>query len=120
MAASYPSAFRAWSTKFDYTTIVFAEHVNTLQDELLAVQRTLGTTPQIAASDPGSTPYELLPIVEWIGRAPETDIPRIIDVLTDRAPVRHNYDPAKIRDCLLDIWPDWGTRYPSLPWGGTA
>ncbi len=41
--ASYPGNTPTFDTKFDYTTVIFAEHVNKLQDELLATQTTLGT-----------------------------------------------------------------------------
>lgn len=46
MTASYPSTVRTFTTHVDLTDIVWADHVNALQEEVRAVQLTLGTTPQ--------------------------------------------------------------------------
>lgn len=43
MAAIYPGNVAVFSTKVDLQDTVFAEHVNALQDEVTAMQRTLGT-----------------------------------------------------------------------------
>lgn len=44
MAAQFPGSIRSFSDKVDLVDTVFADHVNLLQDELRAVQATLGTT----------------------------------------------------------------------------
>lgn len=43
MAAIYPGSVRIFSTKVDLVDTVMASHVNLLQDEVTAVQTTLGT-----------------------------------------------------------------------------
>ncbi|MEV4454368.1 hypothetical protein [Microbispora sp. NPDC049633] len=111
--ATYPSAYPVWTTKFDYTTVVYAEHINTLQTELIdGVQRTLGTTPQIARHDPGSTPFELLGVVDWIGEADRDNLDKIIRICRDDATSRHNFDPKAVLDALYEAWPQWAERYP--------
>jgi chaperonin cofactor prefoldin len=45
MSASYPASVRTFSLKQDATMFVLAAHVNDLQDEVAAVERTLGTIP---------------------------------------------------------------------------
>lgn len=45
MAASYPSNVKSFSTKIDFTDVVIAEHVNSLQEEVVAVETALGTSP---------------------------------------------------------------------------
>ncbi|MEU4534293.1 hypothetical protein AB0G15_05415 [Streptosporangium sp. NPDC023825] len=53
MTASYPNAYRQWTTKRNYLDIVWAEHMNSVQDETSAIQQTLGIVPQIATANPG-------------------------------------------------------------------
>ena len=43
MAASYPASVKAFTTKVDFTDIILAEHVNSLQDEVNALEAKLGT-----------------------------------------------------------------------------
>lgn len=46
MPAYYPSNLKNdFTTKVDFVTTVFAEHVNSLQDEITAIETTLGTSP---------------------------------------------------------------------------
>lgn len=52
--AIYPGAVRTYSTKRDQITIVDAQDVNDLQDEMGATQRTLGVNPQTYAPPGGS------------------------------------------------------------------
>jgi hypothetical protein len=49
MPASYPQGVKSFSTKVDFTDLVLAEHVNTLQDEVRALQATIGTDPQVSS-----------------------------------------------------------------------
>lgn len=49
MPASYPTGVKAFSTKVDFTDLVLAEHVNTLQEEVRALQATIGTDPQVSS-----------------------------------------------------------------------
>lgn len=44
MAAQFPGSIRSFTDKVDLVDTVFADHVNLLQDELRAVQATLGDT----------------------------------------------------------------------------
>lgn len=50
MAGVYPGAIRTWTRKTDQVTTVDAADVNDLQDEMGAVQRTLGVNPLTYAS----------------------------------------------------------------------
>lgn len=43
MTASYPTTVKSFSTKADFTDTVVAENINTLQDEVAAIEATLGT-----------------------------------------------------------------------------
>lgn len=52
--ATYPGAVRSFTTKIDYTDTVFALHMNDAQDEITAIQNTLGTNPQGAATGPAT------------------------------------------------------------------
>lgn len=45
MAASYPSNLKSFGTKTDFVDTVIADHVNSLQEETVAVQTVLGTSP---------------------------------------------------------------------------
>lgn len=54
MTAAYPASIPPWSTKRNYLDIVWADHVNRLQEETEAIQRTLGIIPQKATANPGS------------------------------------------------------------------
>jgi hypothetical protein len=47
MSAVYPRAIKAFLTRHDYTDDVMAAHVNDLQDEVSALERTLGINPQL-------------------------------------------------------------------------
>jgi hypothetical protein len=53
MPASYPAAIREFTTKRNLIDIVWAEHMNSMQDETNALQTTLGLVPQIATNNPG-------------------------------------------------------------------
>lgn len=54
MAASYPSSVKSFSTKVDFSTTVIAEHVNSLQEEVVAVQDALGTSPATSSGWSGT------------------------------------------------------------------
>ena len=44
MTASYPSSVKSFTTKVDFADTVLAEHVNSLQDEVNALEATFGTS----------------------------------------------------------------------------
>lgn len=44
MAASYPSSVVAFSTKVNLVDTIVADHINRVQEEVVSVQNTLGTT----------------------------------------------------------------------------
>ena len=48
--AQYPSAVKVFTTKIDLNDVVFAAHINELQDEVVALQTILGTSPQGGSS----------------------------------------------------------------------
>jgi len=43
MAASYPAAVKTFVNKVDFTDTVLAEHINSIQDEVNAIEANLGT-----------------------------------------------------------------------------
>lgn len=47
---TFPNGFFSWATVYDDTTTVTAEQINGIADDLVAVETTLGTNPQIEAS----------------------------------------------------------------------
>ena len=53
MAASYPYEIPEWTTKRNYIDIVWADHMNRMQEETKAIQETLGVIPQRATNNPG-------------------------------------------------------------------
>ena len=44
MTASYPSSVKSFTTKVDFTDTVLAAHVNDLQDEVVSLESTFGTS----------------------------------------------------------------------------
>lgn len=58
MPAVYPMSVRAFSPKTDNVDTIFAAHVNDLQNELTAVERTVGANPHIWNGwSPGGTTW---------------------------------------------------------------
>lgn len=45
MTATFPSSVRNFTSKVDIQDTILADHVNSLQDEVRAVETTIGTTP---------------------------------------------------------------------------
>lgn len=54
--ASYPTSVKSFTTKTDNVTTVYAEHVNTLQDEVIALQQKVGVD---SSADASSIDYKL-------------------------------------------------------------
>jgi hypothetical protein len=56
MAASYPTSIRVFTTKTNVTDVVDASHPNSVQEEVVAIQSTLGASPQVStAPSPSGT-----------------------------------------------------------------
>lgn len=56
MPASYPASVRLFSTKRDINDVIFAEHPNSLQEEIAAIQTFTGLNPHIStAPNPAGT-----------------------------------------------------------------
>lgn len=56
MPAVYPGSLRSFTTKVNNVDIIDAAHPNTIQEELVAVQTTLGVNPQVSTTPtPGWT-----------------------------------------------------------------
>ena len=56
MAASYPSSIRVFTTKTNVTDVVDASHPNSVQEEVVAIESTLGESPQVStAPSPSGT-----------------------------------------------------------------
>jgi hypothetical protein len=54
MAADYPSGTKPFQNKTDYTQIIVAEHINSLQDEVMAIQNYVGSMPHVSAGYVGT------------------------------------------------------------------
>lgn len=54
MPASYPSSVKTFVTKVDFADTVFAAHVNDLQDEVNAIEATLGSSIKTGSGWVGS------------------------------------------------------------------
>lgn len=57
MAASFPASVRVFNTKVNFTTVVEADHPNSLQEEVVALETTLGTNPQVGTVASPSTGF---------------------------------------------------------------
>jgi len=53
MSATYPAGIRTWTTKRGWYHILWAAHMNDMQDEIHATQVTLGVNPHISYNNPG-------------------------------------------------------------------
>lgn len=54
MPAVYPGSVRTFTTKVNNVDIIDASHPNVLQEEVVALQSTLGTNPQISSGGIGA------------------------------------------------------------------
>lgn len=54
MTASYPTSVKSFTTKVDFADTVLAEHVNSLQDEVNALEATFGTAIKTGSGWVGS------------------------------------------------------------------
>lgn len=54
MAATYPSSVRGFTTKVNNVDIIDAAHPNVLQEEVVAIESTLGVNPQISSGLTGA------------------------------------------------------------------
>jgi hypothetical protein len=54
MAADYPSGTKPFQNKTDYTQIIVAEHINSLQDEVMAIENYVGSMPHVSSGYVGS------------------------------------------------------------------
>jgi hypothetical protein len=54
MAASYPSGVRPFESKVDFTQIIFAEHVNSVQEEIIALESYVGVNPHVSGGYVGA------------------------------------------------------------------
>lgn len=50
MAASYPSSVRVFTTKTNVSDIIDASHPNFIQEEVVAIESTLGASPQVSTT----------------------------------------------------------------------
>jgi hypothetical protein len=54
MAADYPAGTKPFQNKTDYTQIIVAEHINSLQDEVIAIENYVGPMPHVSAGYTGT------------------------------------------------------------------
>lgn len=54
MAASFPSGVRPFESKVDFTQIIFAEHVNSVQEEIVAIESYIGVNPHVSGGYVGT------------------------------------------------------------------
>ena len=57
MTAAYPSSVKSFTTKVDFTDTVLAEHVNSLQEEVNALQSNIGTLIKTGSGWVGSVDF---------------------------------------------------------------
>lgn len=50
MAASYPSSVKVFTTKVNTTQVIDASHPNSVQDEVVAIQNTIGVSPNVSTT----------------------------------------------------------------------
>jgi microcystin-dependent protein len=93
MAAVYPGAVRAFTTKIDLEMTVFALHMNDVQDEIAAVQNVLGTNPQGAATGPATVGKRITDL-ETGKSATTHDHTNRLDVATHDIELRHTFGAA--------------------------
>jgi hypothetical protein len=54
MTAVFPDGVKSFTNKEDFTDLVLAEHINSLQNEVTAIQATIGTLPQVTSGYVGA------------------------------------------------------------------
>lgn len=64
MAAQYPDSIRAFPRRADRVDVNAAEDINALQDEVDAIEATLGRNPHTSATYPASTVSQRLALLE--------------------------------------------------------
>ena len=52
--AVFPEGVKSFTNKEDFTDLVLAEHINSLQNEVTAIQATIGTLPQVTSGYTGA------------------------------------------------------------------
>lgn len=59
MPAVYPMSVKSWTPKVDQVDTIWAAHVNDIQNELAAIEKTVGTNPHVWGGwwPPGSTSW---------------------------------------------------------------
>ena len=57
MAASYPSSVKVFPTHVNITEVIDAGHPNTIQDEVVAVEATLGVLPSLSSTPNPGDPF---------------------------------------------------------------
>jgi hypothetical protein len=57
MAATYPGAIKSFQTKSNFTEIVDSSHVNSIQDEVVAIETNLGTNIATSTSPSASNTF---------------------------------------------------------------
>lgn len=77
--AVYPSAIKVFTTYNDYSDVIWAHSINEIHDEVLSIEKILGTAPF------SGTPY-----TSFSGA--------IHDLYLNKAPLTHTHDHAKLMD----------------------
>lgn len=57
MAAVYPGAIKSFTTKVNNTEIIDAAHPNVIQEEVVAIETTLGTNPALSTANASTAVY---------------------------------------------------------------
>lgn len=57
MAASYPGSVRSFSTKQDFVTPILAADPNSIQEEVIAIEQTLGVQPTLSTANLSTGSY---------------------------------------------------------------
>lgn len=58
MAAAYPSSVKVFTTHVNITEVIDAGHPNTIQDEVVAIESTLGVLPSLSTAPSSSGTFD--------------------------------------------------------------
>lgn len=101
MSATYPAAVRTFSPKQDATMFIMAGHINDLQDEVAAIERTVGTIPTEWDNE-GGVLVQLYPSVRARLDAIQNGITIIQDQIASMVTLLNQIGPLTARVVVLE------------------
>lgn len=67
--ATYPPSLAVWETKRDFIDPIWARHFNNVQEEVRAVELTLGINPQVAVDDPADRTPDYITVTNRVQKS---------------------------------------------------